>query len=87
MHHLWLIFRDSIYCENRKSDWTTTDITVRLCGSHEAINTDVPSQKHMVIYSRKGARQSKRLRQVKEFEEKISVSKTTTVKEIKLIVR
>ncbi|KAF8911983.1 hypothetical protein CPB84DRAFT_1760942 [Gymnopilus junonius] len=73
----------------RKSEWETADIVIRLClpeGS-KPFNSQSPL-KSTKGHSRSNAtRQSKRLRQVKEHGQRrrITVSKSTTVKEIKIM--
>ncbi|KAF5330471.1 hypothetical protein D9619_005916 [Psilocybe cf. subviscida] len=71
----------------KKSDWITADITIRFLrsnGQKNRGNQDMP-----VTYAHRGygARQSKRLRQTKSLEErrKISVNKSTTVKDLKIM--
>lgn len=64
----------------RKTEWDSTDITVRLCGKGPSIG---PST--YVSRNGAGSRQSKRLRQVQQHGEKrkIPIKKSTTVVEIK----
>lgn len=73
----------------RKSDWITTDITLRLLKTRGS-QKDQEIQDTLVTYTHRanGARQSKRLRQTKSQEErrKITVKKSTTVKDIKIMV-
>ncbi|KDR73501.1 hypothetical protein GALMADRAFT_72029 [Galerina marginata CBS 339.88] len=74
----------------RKTEWETADIIIHLCGPEGSHSSRPDSrQKPVVTYGRgNGARQSKRLRQIKEHGERrrVSVSKTTTVKDIKILV-
>ncbi|TFK42426.1 hypothetical protein BDQ12DRAFT_644097 [Crucibulum laeve] len=75
----------------RKSDWDSADIVIRLCGpKNSSTEPDLSLHKALITYSRKaGARQSKRLRQIKELGERrrLRVSKSTTVKEIKVMIQ
>ncbi|KAJ7581164.1 hypothetical protein C8J56DRAFT_866417 [Mycena floridula] len=64
----------------RRSDWETTDITVQSRGKGES----VPPQTATAASRPSGARQSKRLRQGKQQHWKVSISRTTTVKDIKV---
>ncbi|PFH54210.1 hypothetical protein AMATHDRAFT_135316 [Amanita thiersii Skay4041] len=80
-----------IVCEKcrlrRKTEWTTTKITIRFHDLHNLANggRKVPGR---LTYSGKtgGARQSKRLRQIRQHGERrqIEITKITTVKEIKM---
>lgn len=76
----------------RKTDWDNAEIIVRFCGSKtETSNIKVPSQrKPITTYScNAGVRQSKRLRQIKEHGERrrFPVSKSTSLKEIKIMIQ
>ncbi|SJL00507.1 uncharacterized protein ARMOST_03820 [Armillaria ostoyae] len=74
--------------QKRKRDWESTDITIRFGkgtkpdAGGDSISRD-PAPKMF------GARQSKRLRQVKQDGErrKVTISKTTTVKDIKVMLQ
>lgn len=79
------------WASNRKTDWDNAEIIVRFCDSKtRTSNVKVPSQrKPITTYScNAGVRQSKRLRQIKEHGERrrFSVSKSTSLKEIKIMV-
>lgn len=72
----------------RKRDWESTDITIRFGkGTKPDAGGDSISRDPAPKMS--GARQSKRLRQVKQDGErrKVTISKSTTVKDIKIMVR
>ncbi|KAG7447960.1 cysteine proteinase [Guyanagaster necrorhizus] len=74
--------------QKRKRDWESTDITIRFGkGSKPDAGGDSISQDPAPKMS--GARQSKRLRQVKEHGErrKVTISKSTTVKDIKVMLQ
>lgn len=74
----------------RKSEWDSTDIIVRFSGLKGSSDSKTkPDNKPIATYSRaNGARQSRRLRQIKEYGERrrINVKKSTTVKELKIMV-
>ncbi|RDB21476.1 Ubiquitin carboxyl-terminal hydrolase 48 [Hypsizygus marmoreus] len=71
----------------RKTDWTSADITIRLAGQPKKEKESKTTS--LLTYSTSGARQSKRLRQIKELGEKrrLTISKSTTVKQIKIMVQ
>ncbi|KAF4614469.1 hypothetical protein D9613_002689 [Agrocybe pediades] len=73
-----------------KREWQSAEIFLRLCGpGSEGSTKDVVQAKSSQTYSRLngGARQSKRLRQMKNHGErrKIEITKSTTVKDIKIM--
>ncbi|KAF8798163.1 cysteine proteinase [Phlegmacium glaucopus] len=73
----------------RKSEWDSTDIIIRFSGPKGASDSKTRPNKAITTYSRtNGARQSRRLRQIKEYGERrrINVGKSTTVKEMKIMV-
>jgi len=73
----------------RKTEWDSTDIVIRFSGSKGSSDSKARPNKPIATYSRtNGARQSRRLRQIKEYGErrKIIVKKSTTVKEMKIMV-
>ncbi|KAG5647280.1 hypothetical protein DXG03_000816 [Asterophora parasitica] len=72
----------------QKTDWTTAEITIRIGGSKPPTQ-EKPSKKGLKTYAKAGARQSNRLRQIKELGEKrrLTVSKSTTVKELKIMIQ
>ncbi|KAL0946674.1 hypothetical protein HGRIS_012863 [Hohenbuehelia grisea] len=76
----------------RRTVWDTTEITIRISRpQHEEKTSPAEVQKPLVTYSARatGARQSKRLRQVKEHGEKrkFLITKTMTVKDIKVAIQ
>jgi len=71
----------------RLTEWDSADIVIRLSGRNETLKST--SNPKPVTYGRtNGSRQSKRLRQNKEYKQRrvITVSKSTTVKDIKIMV-
>ncbi|KAG5724013.1 Ubiquitin carboxyl-terminal hydrolase 48 [Termitomyces sp. T112] len=72
----------------RKKEWTSTYITIRLGGSTNK-GQELEDSKKSLVHSVSGARQSRRLRQIRELGEKrrLIISKFTTVKEIKVMVQ
>ena len=74
----------------RRMDWETTGVTIRLCnpnGSNRSSHkSDFPSKP--ATYARTGgARQSKRLRQNRQYEQRsFTVTKSTTVRDLKIMV-
>ncbi|KAF5380840.1 hypothetical protein D9615_004069 [Tricholomella constricta] len=72
-----------------KSDWTSAEIIIRMGGAKPKLKPENDSKKGLQTYSKAGARQSKRLRQIKELGEKrrLTISKSTTVKEIKVMIQ
>ncbi|KAG6867026.1 hypothetical protein C0991_003943 [Blastosporella zonata] len=70
----------------RKTEWTSTEITIRLGGTKSKVKEQKGFKKG-ATYSTSGPRQSRRLRQSKELGEKrrFTISKLTTVKEIKVM--
>ncbi|KAF8077825.1 hypothetical protein FPV67DRAFT_1557276 [Lyophyllum atratum] len=71
----------------RKTEWTSAEIIIRTGGTKPKHEKD--SKKSLITYSKTGPRQSRRLRQLKEHGEKrrLTISKSTTVKEIKVMVQ
>jgi ubiquitin carboxyl-terminal hydrolase 48 len=69
----------------RKSEWETADILIHLCGPEGQASTQ-PKAAPVYTYV-SGARQSKRLRQIKDHGERrrITVAKSTTVRDIKVM--
>jgi len=69
----------------RKTNWETTDIIVRLS---DGDNTSKEDRKPATYSRKNGARQSKRLRQVRENGEKrrLTITRSMSVKEIKIMV-
>ncbi|KAG6918120.1 hypothetical protein DXG01_016308 [Tephrocybe rancida] len=74
--------------ESLKTVWTSTQIIIRLGGTKPKAREVKDSEKG-ATYTSSGARQSRRLRQLKELGEKrrFTISKSTTVKEIKVMVQ
>ncbi|KAK0459838.1 uncharacterized protein EV420DRAFT_1629202 [Desarmillaria tabescens] len=74
--------------QKRKRDWETTDITIRF-GKGTKPNEGGDSISRDPAPKMLGARQSKRLRQIKQHGErrKVTISKTTTVKDIKVMLQ
>jgi hypothetical protein len=73
----------------RKSEWDSTDIIIRFSAPKGSSDFKPGPNKPIKTYSRtNGARQSRRLRQVKEHGERrrINVTKLTTVKDMKIMV-
>lgn len=73
----------------RKSEWESTEITIRICGKGDTLNDhDAPPEPAANPSRNSGARQSKRLRQVKQNGErrKMTIAKTMTLKDIKVQV-
>ncbi|KAG5354039.1 hypothetical protein C0989_009736 [Termitomyces sp. Mn162] len=75
-------------CRMRRKEWTSTYITIRLGGSTNK-GQELEDSKKSLVHSVSGARQSRRLRQIRELGEKrrLIISKFTTVKEIKVMVQ
>ncbi|KAF8892462.1 hypothetical protein BD779DRAFT_1770408 [Infundibulicybe gibba] len=75
----------------RVYDWDTTDITVHLNQTRitDRLNKTEPLQPKTIITYLQRPRQSKRLRQIRETSEKrkFSVTKSTTVKDIKIMIQ
>ncbi|KAG6860930.1 hypothetical protein C0995_005885 [Termitomyces sp. Mi166 len=71
----------------RRKEWTSTHLTIRLRGTSQG--QELEGSKKGAVYSSSGARQSRRLRQIRELGEKrrFTVSKSTTIKEIKVMVQ
>ncbi|GLB34824.1 putative cysteine proteinase [Lyophyllum shimeji] len=69
-----------------KTEWTSTEIIIRTAGT-EAKEKD--SKKILITYSKTGPRQSRRLREIKEHgaKRRLTISKSSTVKEIKVMVQ
>ncbi|KAJ8496755.1 hypothetical protein ONZ45_g12333 [Pleurotus djamor] len=73
-------------CRERQSTWESTEITIRILRTEEE-----KAKPDIVTYGslQTGARQSKRLRQVKESGEKrrLNITKQSTVKDIKVMIQ
>lgn len=79
---------DLTLCD-RKNEWDTTDIIIRFSGPKGSSDSKTTPNKPIKTYSRtNGSRQSRRLRQIKEHGERrrINVQKSTTVKDMKIMV-
>ncbi|KAF7338128.1 hypothetical protein MVEN_02037600 [Mycena venus] len=76
--------------QQRKTDWTTTEITIRKGkGGRSSADSDPSKRRLEPITYMSGARQSKRLRLAREtvVEKKLTVTKSMTVKEIKVEIQ
>ncbi|PPQ64679.1 hypothetical protein CVT26_002769 [Gymnopilus dilepis] len=86
-HPLWIEFV-IFMAESRKIEWDTAEIVIRFCRPESSGFTRTQSPpKHVKIYDRNNAtRQSRRLRENKGHGQrrKITVTKATTVKDIKI---
>ena len=74
---------------DRKNEWDSTDIIIRFSGPKGSSDSKIIPNKPIKTYSRtNGSRQSRRLRQIKEHGERrsINVQKSTTVKDMKIMV-
>lgn len=68
----------------RNTEWSTTDITVRLRGAKQRM-ADFNTLKPVTYSSKSGARRSSRLQETKEW--RLTISKATTVKDMKVMLQ